>query len=228
MSYLQGNKILERLKHSITIDKDSYVALQFSNPFALLVSIILSQNTSDRNSSLATRRFVEKTGANPYKVIKMGQRDLSEAIKSSGMYNQKAQTIIRAARWVIEKYNGDLTKSKNDNPDLVKEELMKIKGIGPKTADVFLLFYLKARVFPVDVHIRRVSSRLNLVHGDYNSVSNGLLMQFDDPLEAHLMLIALGRKYCRPKNPKCNICPLNDICPSAKSFLQRDDHAPDK
>jgi len=220
MSSPLGNKILERLRQSITIDRESYVALQFSNPFALLVSIILSQNTSDKNSLLATKKFIDKTGANPYKVIEMDKGDLMEAIKSSGMYNQKAQTIIRAARWVIEKYNGDLSKCKKDDPNAVREELLKIKGIGPKTADVFLLFYLKARVFPVDVHIRRVSSRLNLAHGDYSSVSNSLLKHFDDPMEAHLMLIALGRKYCRPRNPRCNICPLNDICPYSKSISQ--------
>ncbi|MEM0097716.1 MAG: endonuclease III [Conexivisphaerales archaeon] len=218
MNYQQGNKIIYRLRQSITIDKESYVAMQFSNPFEILVSIILSQNTNDKNSSRATRRFVEKIGTDPRLVIKTDQNELSEIIKSSGMYNQKARTIKRAAKWVVERYDGDLSKSRNDDPQSVKNELLKIKGIGPKTADVFLLFYLGARVFPVDVHIKRVSLRLNLAKGDYSVVSKKLLNVFENPLEAHLMLIALGRKYCRPKAPKCNICPLNDICPSANIF----------
>ncbi|MGC8662129.1 MAG: endonuclease III domain-containing protein [Nitrososphaeria archaeon] len=218
MRYQQGNEIINRLRKRITINKDSYTALQFSNPFEILVSTILSQNTNDRNSSKATRKFVERTKADPFLVIKTDQKELSETIKCSGMHNQKAQTIIRAARWVVERYNGDLAQSRKDDPQQVKNELLKIKGIGPKTADVFLLFYLGARVFPVDVHIKRVSLRLNLARGDYGAVSGKLLDIFKDPLEAHLMLIALGRKYCRPTAPKCNICPLRDICPSANKF----------
>ncbi|MDG6930272.1 MAG: endonuclease III [Nitrososphaerota archaeon] len=215
MKHQPGNEIMGRLRKSISIDRDSYTALQFSDPFVVLVSTILSQNTSDRNSSLATRRFVEKTGADPRAVIKAGEKGISEIIKSSGMHNQKARTVIRAAKWVVERYDGDLSRSRNDDPRNVKSELMKIKGIGPKTADVFLLFYLGARAFPVDVHIKRVSSRLKLAEGDYSAVSGKLLDLFEDPLESHLMLIALGRKYCRPRAPKCGICPLKDICPSA-------------
>jgi len=212
------NEIIKRLRQNIKIDKDSYVALQFSDPFQILVSTILSQNTNDKNSLQATKKFVETVDSDPFKVIGMKPEELSEIIRSSGMHNQKAKTIIRAAKWIVETYDGDLAKSKNDDPQQIKNQLLKIKGIGPKTADVFLLFYLGARAFPVDVHIKRVSSRLNLATGKYEEISRSLLDKFEDPLEAHLLLIALGRKYCRPTSPRCSQCPLQDICPSANKI----------
>lgn len=93
-----------------------------------------------------------------------------------------------------------------------------MQGVGPKTADVVLLFCANKPTVPVDTHVNRVSRRLGLApaKGDYEAVRVSLQGCFEpkDYLAVHLLLIALGRKYCRAHNPLCHSCPVNSLCPS--------------
>jgi len=102
-----------------------------------------------------------------------------------------------------------------------RKVLLSLPGIGPKTADILLLFCAGKPVLPVDTHVNRVSKRLGLVSlddKDYDSIRMKLegLYAPEDYFAVHMLFIALGRKYCKALKPLCNLCPLNGLCPSAK------------
>jgi len=102
-----------------------------------------------------------------------------------------------------------------------RESLMQLPGVGPKTADVVLLFCAEKPTIPVDTHVNRVSKKLGLApaNGDYETIRKSLqsLYNPEDYLAVHLLLISLGRKYCRARNPLCKQCPVNSLCPSRKT-----------
>jgi endonuclease-3 len=99
-----------------------------------------------------------------------------------------------------------------------RKALLQLQGVGPKTADVVLLFAAKQPMIPVDTHVNRVAKRLGLApaNGDYETVRGHLQALFipADYLLVHLLLIAHGRKYCKARRPLCGDCPINALCPS--------------
>jgi endonuclease-3 len=102
--------------------------------------------------------------------------------------------------------------------DEARKKLMELPGVGPKTADVVLLFSANQPTIPVDTHVNRVSKRLGLApaNGDYEAVRLSLQSLFEpkDYLAVHLLLIAHGRKTCKAQHPCCHQCPVYDYCPS--------------
>jgi len=182
-----------------------YVYKKYRKPFPVLVATILSQNTTEKNSFAAWKRLEERLGEiTPEKVLELGE-ELKELIKPVGLQEQKASAILEAARrW--KELERAIAEGK-------REELLKIKGIGKKTADVVLMTFGHP-AFPVDTHVMRVSKRLGLAEGSYDSVSSRLAQLFRGvEREAHMYLILLGRKYCKAKKPRCDGCPLSDMCP---------------
>jgi endonuclease-3 len=99
-----------------------------------------------------------------------------------------------------------------------RKALMQFPGVGPKTADVVLLFSAKQPTIPVDTHVNRVAKRLGFapMNGDYEAVRDSLQQLYDssDYLAVHLLLIAHGRKTCRARHPLCDVCPVNAYCPT--------------
>jgi endonuclease-3 len=108
----------------------------------------------------------------------------------------------------------------------VRKTLMELPGVGPKTADVVLLFASGKPTIPVDTHVNRVAKRLSLAPktGDYETVRRSLQLLYrqEDYLAVHVLFIALGRRYCRARNPLCQKCPLNEICPSKSLYQKRE------
>jgi Predicted EndoIII-related endonuclease len=212
MSSSLGETIVKRLSEVYKIEKDEFAPLNFKDPFLILISIILSQNTTDKNALKAMKNLLASRLTTPQDFLKAGTEKIKQLIKVAGLYEQKANTIISLASWTLEKYGGDLTKLKQEEPEKVYEELTRIKGIGPKTADVFLVFYLKVRTFPIDTHIRRVVKRIGIAEGSYENMKKKLLQVFPDPFKAHILLIKHGRTTCTARNPKCNQCVINNFC----------------
>ena len=181
-----------------------------------LVSTILSQNTNDVNRDRAFKslrlRFPsweEVRDAEPEQVV--------QAIRTAGLANQKGPCIQEALRSITQQ-RGSLDL--NFLADLSLEEahawLMNLKGVGPKTAAIVLLFSLGMPAFPVDTHIYRVSGRLGLRPQKMNvEQAHKLLSELFPPdayYAAHLNIIRLGREICQARRPNCPICPLNDLC----------------
>lgn len=216
---VSGAVVFERLKSTLTYDWRDYVVLvalrEDGRPFPVLVAIILSQNTSDKNSIRAYRILRERIGLDPKSIAEAPMDELIEAIRPAGLASQKAATLKGVALKVLE-LGGEAALDSMD-PSRLREELMKVKGVGPKTVDVFLSAYRGVGVFAVDTHARRIAVRWGLArpNASYNEVSQALLNFFggERSEEAHRLLIALGRLYCRARRPRCGECPLRDVCP---------------
>ncbi len=204
-------KLIERLRR-IDLDRTRFVVRDDLDLFSLLVAIVLSQNTTEANSIRAFERIRRETDLDPRKVLGLGER-LEDLIKVAGLYRQKAKTIRKIAETFVKIGNEKLRRMSWEE---LRRLLIGIKGIGKKTADLALLIYKNAPMFPVDTHIRRVSKRLGLSKtSEYDEVSEVLSKIFkpEEYLEMHRRLIALGRLYCKARKPLCSQCPMQDICP---------------
>ncbi len=219
---LSGEEVFRVLKSSLRVDWRDYVALVAyeldRDPFAVLAAIILSQNTSDKNSIKAYLRLREEIGVTPEAILDASEDSLIEAIRVAGLPRQKARALKALAGLVAE--HGGSEWLLKENPWRVREELLRLPGVGPKTVDVFLSIYRRAPVFAVDTHAARIARRWGLVgeKAGYREISRALLEFFgaERAEEAHRLLIALGRTYCRARNPRCGECPLREVCPSAR------------
>ncbi|MEM1553474.1 MAG: endonuclease III [Thermoproteota archaeon] len=213
---LSSNIVLKKLEDEIRFDDKDFPVLSSKTPFELLIATILSQNTSDKNTAKSLKKLRERIGITPEKILRADLKVLKSAIRSSGLYNVKATVIKKLAKIVIEKYGGRLEQIFEKPLEEARSELMSLPGVGPKTADVMLLFAGGKPTFPIDTHVSRVSRRLGIVDekDDYEE-ARVKLMKFFPPkyyLKAHLLLIEHGRRTCKAKNPLCRNCVLLKYC----------------
>jgi len=189
-------------------------------PFETLVSIILSQRTYWKNVKTATERFGERFNG-VVDVAKASVKEIEKVIKPAGLYRIRARRIKNIAKDLVEKYDGKLDKILNLPYDEAKKKLITIKGIGPKTVDVFLMAIKGEQVLPVDVHIFRIMKRLGIAteRDDYESLRAKLESEIPpvQRMKAHLILIEFGRRICRARNPKCEECPIKRYCEVGKN-----------
>ena len=195
--------------------KDEYpevsCALNYQTPFELLISTILSAQCTDERVNIVTEELFKKYNT-PYDFAKIQINKLETLIYSTGFYKQKAKSIINCSKMLIEKYNGEVPK------DL--ETLIKLPGVGRKTASVVAGNAFGIPAIAVDTHVTRLSNILGFVHTE-NPIKiefklKELLSKKDWIFSSHY-LITHGRNVCNAKKPKCLICILNNICPSFKS-----------
>jgi len=188
-------------------------------PFETLVGIILSQRTYWKNVKTATERFGERFNG-VEDVAKASVKEIEKAIKPAGLYKVRARRIKNIAKDLVEKYDGNLNKILNLPYDEAKKKLTSIKGIGPKTADVFLMAVRGEQVLPIDVHIFRIMKRLGIAdeRDDYESLRAKLESEIspEQRTKAHLILIEFGRRVCVARNPKCEGCPIKRYCEVGK------------
>lgn len=219
---LSGEEIFAMLSSSLREDPSEYVVLHSQNegPFAVLISIVLSQNVSDKNSIKAFDALRSRVGLEPAVLASAPVEQIEAAIRPAGLFRQKARTIRRLAELVLSK--GGERYLIEEDPWRLREALMSVEGVGKKTADVFLSFYRKAPVFAIDRHAMRVARRWGLIEKEsYDLASRELFKLFGPELSerAHRLIIALGREYCRPRAPRCLECPLQKYCPSSSKPL---------
>jgi endonuclease-3 len=188
------------------------------DPFETLVATVISQNTADRNTAKAFEILSKRFEISPQALTNATKIEIEEAIKTAGLYRAKAKTIQWAAKCVLETYHGSLQSILQMPLEDARKTLMQFPGIGPKTADVVLLFSAKQPTIPVDTHVNRVAKRLGFApeKADYEIVRGCLQALFDptDYLAVHLLFIAHGRKTCKAIRPLCRQCPVNAYCPS--------------
>jgi endonuclease-3 len=196
------------------------------DPFKTLIVTIISQNTADRNTTRAFENLSNKFKITPEALAKAKEKEIEESLKVAGLYRNKAKTIKRISKTILEEYQGDLKPILSLPIEEAREMLMQFLGVGPKTADVVLLFCAKQNTIPVDTHVNRVSKRLGLApeNGDYETVRKALQSIFEpkDYLPVHVLLILHGRKYCKARAPLCKECPINKFCPP-RYFWDRND-----
>jgi len=187
---------------------NAVTALQYTNPFELLVAVILSAQCTDARVNLTTPKLFAKypTAA---KLAKAKQESVEEIIRSCGFYRMKAKNIISAAGDLVVKYGGEVPSS--------REELEALAGVGRKTASVVMSVVFEEAAFAVDTHVFRVSHRLGLSLGTTpKQVEEDVtaLVPREKWRHAHHWLILHGRQICKAPTPLCAQCPVNQICPT--------------
>lgn len=207
--------VLSTLKDTLSLPK---LVKASADPFETLVVTIISQNTADTNTERAFKNLTKHFEITPKALANAKLSEIEECIRIGGLYQNKAKTIQTASKIILEKFGGALKPILSLPVEEARKTLMEMPGVGPKTADVVLLFSEGKPTIPVDTHVNRVSRRLGLApcEGDYEDVRLSLQSLFKpkDYLSVHLLLISHGRKTCKARNPHCNTCPVNTYCPS--------------
>lgn len=215
MAENRAEKILQVLRKTFTLPK--WVTSN-RDPFETLIVTIISQNTANRNTAKAFGKLSKRFKITPEVLANAEISQIEECLKVAGLYRNKAKTIKQISKIILEKFRGDLKPILSLPFEEARKTLLQLPGVGPKTADVVLLFCAQKSTIPVDTHVNRVSKRLGLapVEGDYEAVRESLQALYNpkDYLMLHVLLILLGRNYCKAKNPLCNQCPVNTLCPS--------------
>jgi endonuclease-3 len=190
------------------------------NPFETLIMTIISQNTAGRNTGKAFDNLSKQFEITPEALAKADTSQVEECLKVAGLYRNKAKAIKHVSKIIVEKFRGDLNRILSLPPEEARRTLLQLPQVGPKTADVVLLFCTEKPTIPVDTHVDCVAKRLCLapLNGNYEAVRNTLQSFYKsrDYLTVHVLLIALGREHCRARNPLCRQCPVNRFCPSAR------------
>lgn len=181
------------------------VELNFGTPFQLLVAVILSAQTTDKQVNKVTNLLFESIKT-PEDVVLMWEQKLIDSIKSIWLYNSKWNNIYKLSKILVEK---------NLSFPCSLEEFEKFPWVGMKTAKVVMNILYDARYMPVDTHIHRVSNRLGLVKTKdpkQTSIKLEEILTYEQKEYAHIVMIFFGRYFCTAKNPKCIECPLNKVC----------------
>jgi endonuclease-3 len=211
----------ERAPEVIRVLKKEYpgarVALRFSNPLECLVAVVLSAQCTDERVNRVTETLFRKyRTAEDY--LRVPESELAADIKPTGFFNQKTRAIRGAARMIVEEFGGRI-------PDSM-EALLQLPGVARKTANIVLAnsYPEKAATDPgagiaVDTHVKRVSMRLGFTgEKDPVKIERDLmaLVPRTDWFRLAYLLIEHGRAVCKAPTPRCDVCPVNHLCPSSR------------
>ena len=202
MNKEKRRQILERLREA---NPHPTTELEYSSPFELLVSVILSAQATDVSVNKAMAKLYPVANT-PQAILNLGVDGLKDYIKTIGLYNAKAENIIKTCRILLEKHNGEVPEDRT--------ALEALPGVGRKTANVVLNTAFGWPTIAVDTHIFRVANRTGFAPGkDVNEVEEKLLKHVpaEFKLDVHHWLILHGRYTCIARKPRCGSCLIEDI-----------------
>ena len=203
----KNQEIIERLRKEYA-DVDS--ALEYENPYELLVATILAAQCTDVRVNIVTGELFKEYNT-PEALLTLNEGELREKIKSCGLSNTKAKNILLTCHMLLEEHNGIVPET--------MEELTKLPGVGRKTANVVMSNAFDVPAIAVDTHVFRVSRRIGLAKGNnVLQVEKELMKNIprDYWSRAHHWLIWHGRRLCTARNPKCESCAINPYCDDYK------------
>lgn len=183
--------------------------------FPLLIATLLSQNTSDTNSSRAFHNLQAHYAVTPHVLAHLQPSDLQPHIAVAGLSEIRSRRIVALSQRVLERFDGDLDAVLRLPTAEARQTLMGLEGVGPKTADILLAFRGDRPVMPVDTNIFRVAERIGLAAGRNYERTRAALEAVISPTklkEMHFHLLRLGRDLCKPRRPLCPRCPITDLC----------------
>ena len=180
--------------------------LEYSDPYTLLVAVVLSAQATDVSVNLATRGLFARAST-PAQIVALGVEEVRSAIRTIGLFNTKAANVIALSQALIRDFGGEVPRT--------REELETLPGVGRKTANVVLNTAFGQETFAVDTHIFRVGNRTGLAAGK-NPLDVELKLEKIVPRpfrrDAHHWLILHGRYICKARTPLCWKCPVIDLC----------------
>ena len=180
--------------------------LNYSSPFELLIAVILSAQATDVGVNKATNKLYPVANT-PQAIYNLGLTKLKTYVKTIGLYNSKAKNVIATCKILIDKYDGEIPRT--------REELVALPGVGRKTANVDLNTAFGEPTMAVDTHIFRVGNRTGIGPGkDVLEVEKRLvkLIPKEFLVDAHHWMILHGRYICKARTPDCQNCLINDLC----------------
>ncbi|OGJ12454.1 endonuclease III [Candidatus Pacearchaeota archaeon RBG_19FT_COMBO_34_9] len=175
--------------------------------FKILISCLLSLRTQDKNTEISSKRLFAVADT-PKEILKLPIKKLEKLIFSSGHYRKKARTLKHVSKVLIEQFNSRVPET--------REELMSIKGIGPKTANIVLAFAFGKKVLPIDTHCHRIPNRLGWIKTKTPEQTESELNRILPKkywVNFNSIFVQFGKTICQPVSPKCSICPINQYCP---------------
>ena len=207
-------EILEIKKRLLEHYPAAHTELIYHNLYELVVDVILSAQCTDKRVNLITPALFKKY-PDIKSLAKADVNDVKELIKTCSFFNRKAESLVKMAKLVMEKYNGKIPEDEN--------ELVKLPGIGRKTAHVVMIEYFKKNLMAVDTHVFRVAHRLRLSDAKTREATEKDLVEAfkTDLNDVHQALVLFGRYICKAKNPKCEECFLYDLCDSKDKKIIR-------
>ncbi len=194
---------------------DAKIALNYTNPLELLVATILSAQCTDRRVNIVTKTIFQKY-RKPEDYANADQQELEEDIRPTGFYRNKARNLKKCCQILVEKFNSQVPKT--------MDEMLELPGVARKTANIVLSnAYNVIEGIAVDTHVRRLTRRLGLSeHEDPNKIEDDLMEIIPKTHWKRItdLLIFHGRRICVARKPKCGMCILNKICPSASPLTR--------
>jgi endonuclease-3 len=180
--------------------------LNYTNEYTLLVAVVLSAQTTDVSVNKATAKLFQ-IAQSPEKMINLGEGLLKEYIKGVGLYSTKAKNILTLSKILIEKFNSEVPNN--------FEDLIKLPGVGRKTANVVLNCLFQKPTIAIDTHVFRVSNRVGLVNEKTIRKTEEKLLQIVPKkwlTKAHNLLVLHGRYICKTRKPLCEKCNIKEYC----------------
>jgi endonuclease-3 len=184
-------------------------------PYRVLVSAIISQRTKDETTTKVTRVLFRRS-ATPAKMVALGRVEIAKTIRSANYYKGKSKRIYDISRILVKDHKGRVPKT--------REELMKLPGVGGKTADIVMLVSHGADVVPVDTHVAVVAHRLGWtkekkrekIREDLHEIFSSKSRRY-----VNILLVEFGKEICRKHRPKCYACPIEKLCPYPDKNLKK-------
>ncbi len=189
--------------------------LEFSNPFELLVAVVLSAQATDKSVNLATRKLYPVANT-PEAIVRLGVEGLTPYIKTIGLYRNKAKHVVALSQKLLDEFGGIV-------PD-DRQSLESLPGVGRKTANVVLNVAFGHPTIAVDTHIFRVSNRTGFAPGKTPEEVEKKLLKFvptEFKKDSHHWLLLHGRYCCKATKPECAACPILDLCEFKKKNLPK-------
>lgn len=198
--------IIEFFTRLQALDPEPQGELIHTNPFTLLVAVVLSAQATDKGVNKATPALFAKADT-PEKMVALGEDTIRDHIKTIGLYKAKAKNVFNLSRILIEEHNSEVPQD--------RDALVKLPGVGRKTANVVLNMAFGQPTIAVDTHIFRVGNRTGIAKGkNPDEVEARLEKTVPDEfkLHCHHWLILHGRYICKARKPDCPQCPVSDLC----------------
>ncbi|NTV79615.1 MAG: endonuclease III [Clostridiales bacterium] len=199
-----ASEVISRLRERYTLG----LFERINDPFYVLISTVLSPRPRD-DVTIPTTEKLFQVDDSPEAMAGADSEDIEKLIKNVGFYRVKSQRIIEISRILLEEYGGKV-------PDNI-DDLLKLPGVGRKTANCVLTYAFRKDAIAVDTHVHRISNRLGLVTTKTPEETE-VELEFVVPRElwqyVNELLVRFGQDVCRPVSPKCDVCVLEDLCPS--------------